>query len=143
MTGSRSSRSAARHAPTRSRPKPESKAPDVELDVVDPDAPIVASLEELRASARRTSREAFLQAAPFIDAPARRGGIAWNDDDDEGAIPDRIPEDESPLDLSRRTWLRRERARRATTASASPSAGLASLMAEVKRREAEWRRPSA
>jgi hypothetical protein len=48
---------------------------------------------------------------PFeIDEPSRPGGVDWHDDDPD-VIPERISEDESPLDLARRTQNRRERAR--------------------------------
>ena len=76
MSGSRRSRSLAL-SPMRSRAKTETEAtPEPEADqlvvLLDPDAPVVASLAELRASARRRAHEAFLRAAPFVvDAPAR------------------------------------------------------------------------
>jgi hypothetical protein len=150
VSGSRRNRS-VRTSPRRSRPKPaetrtlEPERPEpVEFVLLDPDRPIIPTFEELLASARRTAREAFLKAAPFleIDQPRRAGETDWHEGE-EGEIPETVPADESPLDLARRTWLRREKARRdsSVTASAAPS-GLAGLMAEVKRREAEWRQSS-
>jgi hypothetical protein len=60
--------------------------------------------EELLALARQP-----LVAA--IDPPLRPGGTDWHEDEPD-LIPETIPEDRSPLDLARETWLRRERRRR-------------------------------
>ena len=64
-------------------------------------------LEALRACARARSQAAFNAIAGFdVDKPDTRGRIRWTEDG-----PERIPMDESPHDLARKTQARRERAR--------------------------------
>jgi len=128
--------------------------PEAEVIIIDPDKPIIPTLGQLRASARRARIEALARATPFleIDQPRRAGQIDWHEGEDE--IPEDVPADESPHDSARKTQNRRERRRKAmqpggplavpesVIASASPS-GFAELVAKVRGQEATWRRSSA
>jgi len=104
----------------------------------DPDRPVIPTLDQLLASVKRTQRAISALNAGHLDPPDERGGIRYPAEGEDG-VPVRIAENESPLNLARETQLRRERARREATQARYE---YASLIAEVKRREAEWRRSS-
>jgi hypothetical protein len=61
-----------------------------------------------------------------VDAADRPGGIRWDGPD---GMPERIPDDASPLDLARETWKRREAARRSDRPSVTASAARERLVA--------------
>jgi len=120
-------------------PKPEpAQEQTAALVYYDPDRPVIPTLDQLLASVKRTQRAISALNAGLLDPPDERGGIRYPAEGEDG-VPVRIAENESPLNLARETQLRRERARREATQARYE---YASLIAEVKRREAEWRRSS-
>jgi hypothetical protein len=94
---------------------PQSKATPNEEAAVAVATPHTAdgSVEDTLPRRRAFAELLELARRPLIDEPARRGGVDMHDGED--AIPERVSETESPLDLAKRTQARRERVRREST----------------------------